>query len=65
MKMQKLVLKMVVIVALALLADPLFVAPEKFDLRLKPESPALKLGFKPIDLNTVGVRAKSKRSTLF
>ena len=40
----------------SLVADPLFVAPEHFDFRLKPESPALKLGFKPIDLRQVGVR---------
>ena len=48
----------------SVIADPLFVAPEKFDLRLKPESPALKLGFKPIDLNTVGARAKAQRSAI-
>ena len=40
----------------ALIADPLFVAPEKFDFRLKRGSPAPKLGFQPIDLQTVGVR---------
>ncbi len=45
----------------SIIADPLFVAPEKFDFRLKPESPALKLGFKPIDLRTVGVRPKGQR----
>lgn len=45
----------------SVIADPLFVAPEKFDFRLKPESPALKLGFKPIDLSTVGVRPKGQR----
>jgi parallel beta-helix repeat protein len=38
------------------IADPLFVAPQKYDFRLLPESPALKLGFKPIDLSEVGVR---------
>ncbi|HZR21787.1 MAG TPA: right-handed parallel beta-helix repeat-containing protein [Verrucomicrobiae bacterium] len=36
------------------LADPLFVAPEKYDFRLRPESPAIQLGFKPIDLSHVG-----------
>ncbi len=44
----------------SLIADPQFVAPEKFDFRLKPNSPALKLGFKPFDLSKVGPR-KSKR----
>lgn len=45
----------------SVIADPLFVAPEKFDFRLKPESPALKLGFQPIDLSSVGVRPKGQR----
>ena len=40
----------------SLLADPLFVAPDQLDFRLRPESPAYKLGFHPIDLRTVGVR---------
>jgi hypothetical protein len=38
------------------MADPLFVAPEKDDFRLKPNSPALKLGFQPIDVRNVGPR---------
>lgn len=33
-------------------ADPLFVDIENGDFRLKPDSPALKLGFKPIDIST-------------
>jgi len=45
----------------SLIADPLFVAPEKFDFRLKPDSPALKLGFQPIDLSTVGPRRAPNR----
>jgi parallel beta-helix repeat protein len=45
----------------SIVADPMFVAPEKSDFRLKPESPALKMGFKPIDLSTVGVRAPDAR----
>lgn len=45
----------------SVIADPQFVAPDKFDFRLKPESPALKMGFQPIDLSTVGVRPKSQR----
>jgi hypothetical protein len=40
----------------SLATDPLFVDPEKGDFRLKPESPALKLGFVPIDLSKVGLR---------
>jgi len=35
-------------------ADPKFVDPNHFDFRLRPDSPALTLGFKPIDLSTVG-----------
>ena len=34
-------------------ADPMFIDPDNFDFRLKPESPALKHGFKPIDLSGV------------
>jgi len=42
----------------SVIADPLFVDPAKGDFTLKPDSPALKLGFKPIDLRTVGPRAE-------
>ena len=42
-------------------ADPLFAAPDQYDFRLRPESPAFKLGFKPIDLSNVGVRPKAQR----
>ncbi len=41
----------------SLAADPLFVDPANGDFRLKPESPALKLGFVPIDLSQIGLRA--------
>jgi hypothetical protein len=34
-------------------ADPMFIDSEHFDFRLKPESPALKLGFEEIDLRLV------------
>ena len=40
----------------SIIADPLFVDPENDDYSLKPESPAFKLGFKPIDLSRVGLR---------
>ena len=36
-------------------ADPMFVNVEKGDFRLKPGSPALKLGFKPIDMTKIGL----------
>lgn len=42
----------------SLIADPKFVAPEKYDFRLKPKSPALKLGFKTFDLSRVGPRKR-------
>jgi len=38
----------------SLLADPLFVDPANHDYRLKPESPALKLGFKQIPFEKIG-----------
>jgi len=37
-------------------ADPLFENPEQYDFRLKPGSPALELGFKPIATETAGSR---------
>jgi len=40
----------------SLLADPLFIAPRQNDFRLQPNSPALKFGFRPIDLSQVGIR---------
>ncbi|QHT69676.1 hypothetical protein GXP67_25025 [Rhodocytophaga rosea] len=39
-------------------ADPLFVDANNYDFHLKPESPALQLGFQPIDMSRVGVRRK-------
>lgn len=39
----------------SVVADPLFVTPEKGDWTLKPESPALKLGFRPFDWKQAGV----------
>ncbi len=39
----------------SVIADPKFVSVAKRDFRLRPNSPALKLGFKPIDTRTVGL----------
>lgn len=38
-------------------SDPLFVDAENWNFQLKPESPALKLGFKQIDVSKVGIRS--------
>lgn len=46
----------------SIIADPLFVAPETFDFRLRKNSPALARGFQPIDLSKVGVRPVSQRT---
>ena len=40
----------------SLIADPQFVDADRFDFRLKPDSPALKLGFQPIDINDNGLQ---------
>ncbi len=47
----------------SLVADPQFVDAKQHDYRLKPTSPALKLGFEPIDLSTVGPRPRAARQT--
>ncbi len=39
----------------SIIADPLFTDPENFDFRLKPDSPALKIGFEPFDFSRAGV----------
>jgi hypothetical protein len=38
----------------SVVTDPLFVAPQQNDFRLQANSPALKIGFHPIDLSHVG-----------
>ncbi len=42
----------------SIIADPLFVDAENHDYSLRPDSPAFKLGFKPIDLSRVGLRGR-------
>ena len=42
----------------SLIADPVFVDPSTGDYSLKPESPAPKLGFEPIDTSEIGLLTK-------
>ena len=43
----------------SIVADPLFVDPAKGDFSLRPDSPALKLGFTPIDMSRIGLPKKT------
>jgi hypothetical protein len=47
----------------SVLADPLFVDAAGHDYRLQPGSPALKLGFQPLDLSHAGNYPSAERST--
>jgi hypothetical protein len=42
----------------SIFGDPLFVDPENGDYRLRPESPALKLGFENFDMDNFGLTAE-------
>ncbi|MBI5095570.1 MAG: right-handed parallel beta-helix repeat-containing protein [Candidatus Hydrogenedentes bacterium] len=44
--------------------DPGFVNADKLDFRLKPDSPALSLGFKPIPVDKIGLQVDAFRTTL-
>ncbi len=46
----------------SLIADPQFLSARESNFRLAGQSPALKRGFKPIDLTGVGVRSKTSRN---
>jgi hypothetical protein len=39
----------------SVIADPLFVDPARDNYALRPDSPAFRLGFEPIDTSTVGL----------
>ncbi|NLB95817.1 MAG: hypothetical protein GX785_08920 [Armatimonadetes bacterium] len=45
----------------SVVADPLFVNPRRGNFALRPDSPALKLGFRPFDIKEVGPRHKPCR----
>ncbi|MFM8222761.1 MAG: hypothetical protein ACKOJF_27960, partial [Planctomycetaceae bacterium] len=40
----------------SLVSDPLFVDPAQGDYRLKPDSPAGKLGFQPLPFDKIGIQ---------
>lgn len=47
----------------SMIADPLFIDAAAGDYRLRPESPALRLGFEPIPFEKIGPYADSARAT--
>ena len=44
----------------SIVANPEFIAPERFDFRLKKDSPAFRLGFNSFDFSKAGVYGDSK-----
>lgn len=48
----------------SIIADPMFVDPANRDFRLKSGSPALKLGFKPIDRSEIGLYGDKEWTSL-
>ncbi len=46
----------------SLIADPLFADTESGNFKLSPRSPALKIGFQPIDLSGVGPHAAARKA---
>jgi parallel beta-helix repeat protein len=47
----------------SIVGDPLFVGRDQDDYRLRPESPALKLGFQPIPIEKIGPYADELRAS--
>jgi hypothetical protein len=47
----------------SVIADPKFLAPEKDDYRLAPDSPAFALGFQPIPVEKIGPYASDDRAS--
>ena len=47
----------------SIVADPLFIDLKNYDFRLKPDSPAYKLGFKLIDSSSIGLYGDEKWSS--